>query len=61
MKTLVASGLLFVFVAACSENNNEPTGVIPQAQKQALENAKNVEGVLKQQERDTRREIDEAQ
>lgn len=53
---------LFVMVftlAACSSDKKEATGVIPQAQLDALEKAKQVEDVLKDTEQKRRAEIDE--
>lgn len=45
----------------CSGNEQEPTGVIPHAQKQAVEKARGVEDTLQQQAEQTRRRVDEAE
>lgn len=61
MKTLAIVAILVSVLAACSGKEDESTGVIPQAQLDALEKAKGVEATLEQQEQNTRRKIDEAQ
>lgn len=48
-------------VSGCSNNEQEPTGVIPHAQKQAVEKARGVEDALQQQAEQTRRQVDEAE
>lgn len=61
MKTLIIIGTWMAVLAACDADKKEPTGVIPQAQLDALEKAKGVEDALKQQDQETRKKIDEAE
>lgn len=60
MKILVIIATLTTALVACDVDKKEPTGVIPQAQLDALEKANGVEDALKQQEQETRRKMDEA-
>lgn len=45
-------------LVSCSAKKEEPTGVIPKAQLEALEKAKEVEDVLKKQEEATRKKLE---
>lgn len=60
MRTLLSSFLVLASLIACGEKNESAHGVIPQAQKDALEKARGVEDVLKEQELQMRKRVDEA-
>lgn len=47
-----------LFASACSDKEAKPAGVIPEAQLQALENARAVEDELKKQHEELRRKLD---
>ena len=51
--------VIVFMVAACSSKEQEAKGVIPQAQLDALEKAKQVEDVLKETEQKRRAELEE--
>lgn len=59
----VLLGLLLSVLSACSSDDGEkeqqPQGVIPQHQLQALEKAKQVEDTLKQAEQERRDQLDQ--
>ncbi|MCR8922518.1 hypothetical protein NO559_07020 [Dasania sp. GY-MA-18] len=59
MNTLKYSTLfaLIILIASCGKSE-EPAGVIPEHQMQALESAKNVEQVLKDAEQQNRQQIE---
>jgi ABC-type transporter MlaC component len=61
MKTLMILTVVMASLFACSAEQSEPTGVIPQAQKDALEKAKNVEEMLKKQADESRKKIEEVE
>lgn len=55
---LLVSAMLLV--GACSKNEEvKPTGVIPEAQLQAMEKARAVEEELKKQHKELRKKLDE--
>lgn len=59
MKWLIVLALVASGVTACSSGQEEPTGVIPQAQLDALEKAKGVEDAMKRQAEDLQKRVDE--
>lgn len=66
VKHVTLAVMFALALSACSQKNTEqpsekPTGVIPQAQLDALNKAKNVENVLKQDEQKLREQSEAAQ
>jgi type IV pilus biogenesis protein CpaD/CtpE len=66
VKHVTLAAMFALALSACSKNSTEqpsekPTGVIPQAQLDALNKAKNVENVLKQDEQKLREQSEAAQ
>ena len=50
--------LLTLSIVACGETEEEPTGVIPQGHLDAMDKARNVEGVLKNTEQKQLEDMD---
>ena len=57
MKVVFICSILILF--SCSSKEEQPTGVIPDAQLKALEKAQEVENLLKQQDETLRKKIEE--
>lgn len=57
MKLFGVVSLISLLLCSCQNEPKEPTGVIPQAQKEALQKAKGLGAELKQQEQARREQL----
>ena len=57
-RRLLTTFWLAIVLTACGGSGEEPEGAIPQHQLDAMEKAKNVEGMLREAEGQRREEID---
>jgi hypothetical protein len=58
LKKIAIVVLLTLPIVACGETEEEPTGVIPQGQLDAMDKARNVEDVLKNTEQKQLEDVD---
>lgn len=58
LKNIAIVMLLTLPIVACGETEEEPTGVIPQGHLDAMDKARNVEGVLQNSEQKQLEDVD---